>query len=166
MKTTIKSIILMIALVFSSKIYAQTSDSSSVKKVSEVVSYRVNLFKKKLKLTEAEANQFFPIYDAYISDLTKSKKIFRNKWKKKPIETLSEVEASEYFNDALILQQNEVDLFKNCSDKLKSVIPMTKIIRLASAEREVRLKLIEKANEVKLPKSKKKSTVGANTNVN
>jgi hypothetical protein len=166
MKTTFKSIILMIAIVLSSNIYAQTSDSSSVKKVSEVVSYRVNLFKKKLKLTEAEANQFFPIYDAYISDLTKSKKIFRNKWKKKPLETLSEVEASEYFNDALILQQNEVDLFKNCSDKLKSVIPMTKIIRLASAEREVRLKLIEKANEVKLPKSKKKSTVAASTNVN
>jgi hypothetical protein len=43
---------------------------------------------------------------------------------------------------------------------------MTKIIRLASAEREVRLKLIEKANEVKLPKSKKKSTVAASTNVN
>ena len=71
MKTTFKSIILMIAIVLSSNIYAQTSDSSSVKKVSEVVSYRVNLFKKKLKLTEAEANQFFPIYDAYISDLTK-----------------------------------------------------------------------------------------------
>ena len=114
MKTTIKSIMFMIALVLSNNIYAQSSDSSSVKKVSEIVSYRVNLFKKKLKLTESEANQFFPIYDAYISDLTKSKKAFRNKWKKKPIETLSEVEASEYFNDALILQQNEVDLFKNC----------------------------------------------------
>lgn len=166
MKNTLKSIILTFVLFFSIQLSAQKSDSSSTNKVGEVVSYRVSLFKKKLNLSEAESKQFFPIYDLYISDLTKAKKAFRNKWKKKPLETLTEEEATEYFNDALALQQKEVDLFKSCTDQLKSVIPMTKIVKLASTEREVRLKLIEKANEVKLPKKKKKPSANVTPNVN
>jgi hypothetical protein len=166
MRITLKNIVLILGFVLSGQIMAQKADSTSTNKVGEVVSYRVTLFKKKLNLSESEAKQFFPIYDTYIADLTKAKKVFRNKWKKKPLETLTEEEANEYFNDALALQQKEVDLFKTCSEQLKSVIPMTKIVKLASAEREVRRKLIEKANEVKLPKTKKKSSGSASSNVN
>ena len=166
MKNTLKSIVCIVFLFLSIQLSAQKTDSSSTNKVGEVVSYRVSLFKKKLNLTEAESKQFFQIYDVYISDLTKAKKSFRNKWKKKPLETLTEEEATEYFNDALALQQKEVDLFKSCTNQLKSVIPMTKIVRLASAEREVRLKLIEKANEVKLPKKRKKASSNVTPNVN
>ncbi len=166
MRITLKNIVLILGFVLSGQIMAQKADSTSTNKVGEVVSYRVTLFKKKLNLSESESKQFFPIYDTYIADLTKAKKVFRNKWKKKPLETLTEEEANEYFNDALALQQKEVDLFKTCSEQLKSVIPMTKIVKLASAEREVRRKLIEKANEVKLPKTKKKTSGSAGSNVN
>ncbi len=166
MRITLKNIVLILGFVLSGQIMAQKADSTSTNKVGEIVSYRVTLFKRKLNLSESEAKQFFPIYDTYIADLTKAKKVFRNKWKKKPLETLTEEEANEYFNDALALQQKEVDLFKTCSEQLKSVIPMTKIVKLASAEREVRRKLIEKANEVKLPKTKKKSSGSTSSNVN
>ncbi len=149
------------------RVIAQSKDSSNTKqKVSEVVQFRISLFKQKLNLSEAESTQFFPIYDAYIADLTKAKKAFRNKWKKKSVETLSEEEAAEYYGDALALQQKEVDLFKSCTEQLKSFMPMTKIIRLASVEREVRAKLISKANEIKLPKTKKKSSPNNSQDVN
>lgn len=152
-------LLLSICLFFIWDLNAQKADSTNSKqKVAEVAQYRSTLFKQKLNLSESEAKQFFPIYDAYIADLTKAKKSFRNKWKKRSIESLTEEEAVEYYNDAIALQQKEVDLFKNCSEQLKVFMPMTKIIRVATVEREVRKKLISKANEVKLPKTKKKSS--------
>ncbi len=166
MRITLKNIVLTLGFIISGQIMAQKTDSTTTSKVGEVVSFRESLFKKKLSLSEGESKQFFTIYDLYISDLTKAKKVFRNKWKKKPLETLTEEEANEYFNDALSLQQKEVDLFKSCSEQLKSVIPMTKIVKLASIEREVRLKLIEKANEVKLPIKKRKASTNITPNVN
>ncbi len=165
--TFIKLVFYFLLIIQSTSLDAQSKDTSNTKqKVSEVVQYRISLFKQKLNLSEAESTQFFPIYDTYIAELTKAKKNFRNKWKKKSVETLSEEEALEYYNDAIALQQKEVDLFKSCSEQLRGFMPMTKIIRLASVEKEVRTKLISKANEVKLPKTKKKSSPNNSQDVN
>lgn len=157
-KISTKIILFVFLLSMSVRVEAQKDTTGSKQKVAEVAKYRADLIKQKLNLSETEAKQFFPIYDAYLADLTKSKKSFRNKWKKKDLESLTEEEAIEYYNDALALQQKEVDLFKNCHEQLKSFMPMTKIIRISSVEREIRTKLINKANEIKLPKSKKKTT--------
>jgi hypothetical protein len=157
-KIRIKIILFLFLFSLSVQVEAQKDSIGNKQKIAEVAKYRSALIKQKLDLSESEAKQFFPIYDAYLADLTKSKKSFRNKWKKKDLESLTEEEAIEYYNDALALQQKEVDLFKNCHEQLKSFMPMTKIIRISSVEREIRTKLINKANEIKLPKSKKKTT--------
>ena len=147
------------------QVEAQKDSARSKQKVAEVAKYRADLIKQKLNLSESEAKLFFPVYDAYLADLTKAKKSFRNKWKKKTVESLTEEEASEYYTDALALQQKEVDLFKNCHEQLRAFLPMSKIVRVAKVEREVRMKLISKADEIKLPKSKKKSTSSSSEDV-
>ena len=93
------------------------------------------------------------------------KKVFRNKWKKTTVETLTEAEALEYYNDAIALQQKEIDLFKDACEKLKLAMPMTKIVLISKAEREIRLKLIEKADKMKVKRVKPKPKVESEPNI-
>ena len=97
---------------------AQRIDTSDVSKIDALKEYREELFKSKLPLSDKEAKAFFPIYDQYQLELRNSKREFRKKWYKKDMENLSESEAREYLNDAIALQQKEVELLKNYSNKM------------------------------------------------
>jgi hypothetical protein len=159
MKVNIKLFVFVFFVFIHCQIHAQTLDSVREAQIDALKDYRETLFDEKLKLTAVESKDFFPIYDLYVSELKKAKKGFRNKWKTKTIETLTESEALEYYNDAIVLQQKEIDLFKDACEKLKSVMPMTKIILISKAEREIRTKLIEKADKMKVKRAKPKPRV-------
>jgi hypothetical protein len=137
----------------SSALFSQRIDTANLSKIDALKDYREELFKAKLPLTEKEAKAFFPIYDQYQLELRDSKRDFRKKWFKKDLENLSESEAREYFNDAVSLQQKEVELLKTYSNKMAEVIPMSKVIKVKRVEREVRGLLIDKANGMDLKRS-------------
>ena len=124
--------------------------------VKELKEYRESLFTQKLNLSSSESAKFFEVFDQYQADVKKAKKAFRNKWRKKVVSELTEDEANEYFNDAMTLQQQELELYKSCVDKLKGVMPMTKIVRVATVDNEVQRMLIKRADEIKLKKAPKK----------
>ena len=130
--------------------FAQKVDTSDITKLGELKEYREELFVQKLQLTTNESKAFFPIYDAYQIELRDAKKDFRRKWVKKDVESLNESDSKEYFNDAIALQQKEVDLLKSYSTKLATVIPYSKVIKLKRVEREVRLALVDRADDMKL----------------
>ncbi len=134
-------------------VFAQRIDTSNITKIDALKDYREELFKSKLPLSDREAKAFFPIYDQYQIELRNSKREFRKKWFKKDLENLNETEAKEYFNDAVALQQKEVELLKIYSNKMSEVIPMSKVIKVKRVEREVRELLIDKANEMDLKRS-------------
>jgi hypothetical protein len=167
MKTTLKFFVYIFVLFIHCHIQAQTLDSAREAQIDALKEYREALFVEKLKLSSIESKDFFPVYDLYVSELKKAKKVFRNKWKKNTIETLTEAEALEYYNDAIALQQKEIDLFKDACEKLKLVIPMTKIVLISKCEREIRIKLIEKADKMKVKrvKPKPKSNVESESNI-
>lgn len=121
-------------------------------KLDELKDYREDLFKQKLKLTDAEAKEFFPIFDEYQLELRKSKRAFRKKWYPKNVDELSDSEAKEYFNDAVALQQNEIDLLKKYSNKLSDVIGMNRVVKIPKVQREVRTLLVMKADEMEIKK--------------
>jgi hypothetical protein len=124
-------------------------------KLDELKDYREDLFKQKLKLTDAEAKEFFPIFDEYQLELRKSKRMFRKKWYPKNVDELSDSEAKEYFNDAVALQQNEIDLLKRYSNKLADVIGMNRVVKMPRIQREVRTLLVMKADEMEIKKREK-----------
>lgn len=165
MQARIKFIVLLFIVFIQCQTKAQTIDSAREAQIDALKEYRETLFNDKLKLTAVESKEFFPLYDLYMSDLKKAKKIFRNKWKKTSVESLSESDALEYYNDAISLQQKEIDLFKDACEKMKLVLPMTKIILISKVEKEVRLKLIEKADKMKVKREKSKSKVESESNV-
>lgn len=165
MKANIKFIVFLFIVIIQCQIQAQTLDSAREAQIDALKEYRETLFNEKLKLTAVESKEFFPVYDLYVSELKKAKKVFRNKWKKKTVESLSESEALEYYNDAIALQQKEIDLFKDACEKLKLVMPMTKIVLISKAEREIRLKLIEKADKMKVKRVKSKPKAESESNI-
>jgi len=165
MKTTLKFFLYIFVLSLHCHIQAQTLDSAREAQIDALKEYREALFVEKLKLSSVESKDFFPVYDLYVSELKKAKKVFRNKWKKTTVESLTEAEALEYYNDAIALQQKEIDLFKDACEKLKLFLPMTKIVLISKSEREIRNKLIEKANKMKVKKVTPKSKVESEPNI-
>jgi anion-transporting ArsA/GET3 family ATPase len=132
-----------------------TMEMDEEAKLDELKDYREDLFKQKLKLTDAEAKEFFPIFDEYQLELRKSKRAFRKKWYPKNVDELSDSEAKEYFNDAVSLQQNEIDLLKKYSNKLADVIGMNRVVKMPRIQREVRTLLVMKADEMEIKKREK-----------
>jgi hypothetical protein len=165
MKTTLKFFVYIFVLFLHCHIQAQTLDSAREAQIDALKEYREALFVEKLKLSSVESKDFFPVYDLYVSELKKAKKVFRNKWKKTTVESLTEAEALEYYNDAIALQQKEIDLFKDACEKLKLFLPMSKIVLISKSEREIRNKLIEKANKMKVKKVTPKSKVESEPNI-
>jgi hypothetical protein len=165
MNARIKFIVFLFIVFMQCQLQAQTLDSAREAQIDALKEYREALFVEKLKLSAVESRDFFPVYDLYVSELKKAKKVFRNKWKKTTVETLTEAEALEYYNDAIVLQQKEIDLFKDACEKLKLAIPMTKIVLISKAEREIRLKLIEKADKMKVKRVKPKPKIESEPNI-
>lgn len=130
-------------------------DSAQRAKMEELKKLRHDMYVKKLSLTETEEKGFFPIYDEYQLKLRESRREFRKKWKDKKPEDLSEEEATQYLSDAIALREKEVELFKTYSEKLKTVLPVKKIVILPRVEKEIQKELIGKFKDGRPPKNGK-----------
>ncbi len=127
-------------------------DEIEMDKFEELRDYRNGLMKDELKLSDQEATEFFKLYNNYIKELRVERKKFRRKWFPKDIENLSEAEAKLYLEEAIALQQFEVDILKKYSIQMAPKIGYSKVILVKKSERVVNKKLIEKANELGIEK--------------
>lgn len=127
-------------------------DSLKASKVAELRNFREELFVERLKLTADEKAKFFPIYDEYQLKLKEAKSAFRKKWAGKKPEELNDAEAQQYFQEALILRKQEVDLLQTYGKRLEPVIGMNRVIVLPQIEREIKKELIAKARSMRKKK--------------
>jgi hypothetical protein len=95
-----------------------------------------------MDLTDAEAKQFWPIYDSYQKDLeainqqlgrtiTTYAEAFNNG-------TISNDTAKKLLNEALSVEEQEVKLKRSYADKLAKVLPATKAARYIQMETKIR----------------------------
>lgn len=140
--------IVLLLLSLGGTLHAQNgNDSLRQAKIEELKKLRRDLYTQKLSLTKDEADKFFPIFDEYELKLREAKKEFHKKWKDKKPEDLTEEEAKQYLSDATQLRETELNLFKTYSEKLKSAIPVKKIILLPRVTKEVQRELVQKVRE-------------------
>lgn len=112
----------------------------------QIRSLKVAFITERLDLTPKEAQEFWPIYNAYDDQMVKIKfEELRNLRRniKQNVETLSDSEAKTLL-DSLVIAENklhdeEVNLIKN----LKMVISPQKILMLKVAEEDFNRKLFE-----------------------
>jgi hypothetical protein len=95
-----------------------------------------------MDLTDVEAKQFWPLYDAYQKELNKinerliaTVKEYAKEFKKGP---LANDTAKKLLNDALGVQESELKLKRTYADKIGKVLPASKTVRYIQIENKIR----------------------------
>lgn len=95
-----------------------------------------------LQLTEAEAKDFWPVYDAYQADLQKINqrllgtiKRYANAYNKGSV---SDETAKKLINEAIAIEDAEVKLKRSYVPKLEKAIPGVKVARYLQIENKIR----------------------------
>ena len=138
----IKISILMFALLGFYTINAQETQVKERVK-DKINAQRVAYITNQLELSEAEAQKFWPLYNAYHSELEQLKSSLDIQFKR----DLSDKEAEDMLIKMLDGRSKEIEIQKKYIQKMKSAIPAKKIARLYRAEKEFKEKLISGVKE-------------------
>ena len=87
----------------------------------KVEALRVAFISKKLELSNAESEKFWPLYNEYNDKVKAIRKNLRQSYRKRS-EPLTDQEAEELYQLDLKSKQAEVDIHKQYGDKIKSII--------------------------------------------
>lgn len=131
--------ILLIALLFTATAFGQSGE-------------RIKAFKRAhitdaLNLTSAEAEKFWPVYNAHEDLLTELRKKERQEVfqiVKGNMDGVSDADANLVIEKSLAFKTNELEQHKNFVASLRNVIPPKKILRLHRAEEEFKRILLER----------------------
>ena len=136
----ILSILIFSFLLFSGQLLFAQSEKDKVEAL------RIAFISKRVELTAAEAEKFWPVYNEYNDKLKAIKKNLRQSYRKKA-ETLNEKEAEELYYLDLQSKQAETDVHKVYSEKIKTIIGVKKVVRLRVAEEEFKREIINSIRE-------------------
>ena len=107
----------------------------------KIEALRVSFINKKLEFSNNEAEKFWPVYNEYNDKIKAIKKNLRQSYRRSP-ESLSEKEAEELYQLDVKSKQAEVDIHKQYSEKIKTIIGAKKYIKLRIAEEEFKREII------------------------
>jgi hypothetical protein len=95
-----------------------------------------------MELTESEAKNFWPIYDAYQKDLQKINRrmvvILDGYAADAKSKSLTDDKAKKLIDEALAIEQAEADLKSTYAPKLSKVLPVIKVARYLQIENKIR----------------------------
>jgi hypothetical protein len=112
----------------------------------KVEALRINFITKKLELTSADAEKFWPVYNEYNDKVKAIRKNLRQSYKKKS-ENLTDKDAEELYYLEIQSKQAETDVHKQYSEKIKIIIGVRKLVKLRIAEEEFKREIINSIKE-------------------
>lgn len=126
-------------------VYAQRGEKGMERR-EKVRTYKIGYLTNKLDLTDEEAQQFWPVYNAHEKAVQEKSNEFRKKHNFTPddIENLNESDAQQFITDQLNHEQEMLDLKKKFISDLKGIIPEKKILILLEAEKQFRNDLMRR----------------------
>jgi len=128
---------LILTLFVSASVFAQRPDRKKIKAL------KIAHITEQLDLTEAEAQKFWPVYNANEEAEDKLRARSNEKRKGKNPEDLSESEAKTLLLDMVSIERERVELRSIMLNNLLKILPAKKIIALLQAERSFKRKMIE-----------------------
>ena len=141
----IKKLLPLLLLLFSTIFYAQ--GESMKEKREQIKVLKVAFFTTELGLTNAQAEKFWPIYNAFDSkqfELRHQKmRAFMKRMNDGSLDKISEKEANAFL---VQIQDTEEELFllrKKFTSNLRGILPASKIIKLKKAEEDFNRKLLQ-----------------------
>lgn len=102
----------------------------------------------KLKLSEAEQQAFWPIYNEYKLQDKALRDSFQKKYHKNEVIFMDDKRAEEYLIALLKLKDYQQVLFKECINKLRKILPIKKVALLPVFEQEFKLEILKKSIEM------------------
>ena len=134
--------VLFLALIFLSlSISAQKAGGGK-----QLQAQRIAFMTEQMNLTPEEAQQFWPIYNQYAENL---KQIRQNYRQTKVSDTNTDEEVEKFVLAGFDKDQKELDLKKDCYQKLKKIISIRKIQKMYSAEIDFRQEVIQQLKKMK-----------------
>lgn len=138
--------------------FAQDKNNDNAKKHNSwesIKAEKIGFLTDKLDLTVEEAQAFWPVYNAYMKDLSAAEKTVRHDlWSLKPKkdETISDKEMVNRINDYVKAKSNADDVFAKYSKEFLKVLSPEKVGRLYLAEEQFNRIMVNKLAEKKAAK--------------
>jgi hypothetical protein len=135
--------LLALTLLSTSSVMAQEQAADNMQiMLDKVRADKKLLVANNMKLTEEEAKNFWPVYDAYQKELQqlngrleKTLKAYADAYNKGAI---PDDTAKQLMNDALAIDEAEVQLKRTYVPKLEKVLPVSKVARYLQLETKIR----------------------------
>lgn len=103
---------------------------------------RTNFIAQKIQLSSTEANKFWPVYNEYI-DKMKAIRLERRKIFSNYAYTNNPAEAEAFIQKQIQLDEAELKIKKEYTQKFKDIIGIVKTAQVFKAEEEFRLELVK-----------------------
>jgi len=137
-----KQIVIVITILMAGQMSLKAQDQSDMERLT---AYKIAFFTKKLDLTPAEAEKFWPVYNDYSARKSKIQidRISMIRYIKQNEALISEKEISESAN---VLSQTYIDesnLTITYIGEIRKVLPPAKIIKLYQAEAQYKQQLLK-----------------------
>lgn len=136
------TIVLLAISAFAQDSTAAAADDNMESLIQKITADKKLLVAANMDLTDAEAKQFWPLYDAYQKELDKiNQKLLKTiqdyaaAFNKGPIPN---DQAKMLLNEALSVQESEVKVKREYADKVGKVLPAAKTARYIQIENKIR----------------------------
>lgn len=136
--------LMILVVVFSASIGVATAQIDPDRRDERLATYRAEVFTRVLKLTPDEAQGFWPVYNDFLDRREQLQQEFKPL---KQEDQMSDSEVEEHIKRYFERKQRDLDLEKDLNQKLRKVLPIRKIARVPTAEREFREALIKRLQE-------------------
>ncbi len=111
-----------------------------------VEALRVAFISKKLELTNAESEKFWPVYNEYNDKIKAIRKNLRQNYRAKS-ENMSDKDAEDLYLLDVQSRQAETDVHKLYSEKIRAIVGAKKFVKLRVAEEEFKRELVKTIKE-------------------
>ncbi|MEZ4829337.1 MAG: hypothetical protein R3C61_24070 [Bacteroidia bacterium] len=137
-------ITLAVAIVTLTGVYAQDEDIS-YSRAEKIESFRVAYFTRKLSLTPAEAEKFWPVYNAFLDEQEKLRQTRRALQMKAQSAVMGDDNRElEKLSDEFIgLKRKESEIAEKYHSQFKTVLPIRKVLMLYKTEVEFKKEILE-----------------------
>lgn len=112
---------------------------------------KVGFLTDKIKLTESQAQKFWPLYNAHSAERREIFHEIRKKIRSGKSEGVSAAEKNKLLDETMSLKEKDIAMQKDFKKKILEVISIDQYIELMSAEREFNELLMDRLGKRKKP---------------
>lgn len=114
------------------------------KGAQRIEAMKIAFITQELSLTTNEAQQFWPIYNAYTDEL---KALNQNRTKRSDLDNMSEKDATKLIQESLNQDAQKLEIRRNYINQMGSTISQIKIAKLMLAEHKFKRELLKRVQK-------------------